>query len=495
MSRQQAILNLHLHHKQARAFNSTATEILYGGAAGGGKSHLIRIAAVIWCSEISGLQVYLFRRIHEDLVRNHLEGPKGFRELLGPWVSAGLVRIVEGEIRFWNGSKIYLCHCQHDKDRFKYQGAEIHVLLIDELTHFSEVIYRFLRNRVRAVGIRVPEKYQDCFPRIVCGSNPGNIGHQWVKTSFVDNAEDMAIRRMSASEGGMKRQFIRAQLEDNPSMQEDDPSYEMRLEGIGTEAQVKAMRWGDWEIIEGAFFDNFNERRHVLRPVELPDHWLRFRAADWGSAKPFSVGWYAVASDDWQHPDGQVVPRGALVRYREWYGVHENPDGTFQPDVGVKMTAEQVAKGILDREARDEKISHGVIDPAAFQVISGPSIGETMAMRGVHFHAADNRRVATRGAMGGWDQVRTRLDGDAEGRPMLFLFKTCKHAIRTLPAVQHDENRPEDVMTDSEDHAVDEIRYACMSRPWIAPAPQDRTDNTSDYSHYEKHDADEWRVI
>lgn len=466
--RKEAPLNVHLHARQFLAFTSTATEILYGGAAGGGKSHLMRVAAVIWCAEIKGLQVYLFRRIHEDLVKNHMEGPNGFRELLASWVGAGLAKIVENEIRFWNGSKIYLCHCQHEKDRFKYQGAEIHVLMMDELTHFTEVIYRFLRNRVRAVGLNLPEKYTSLFPRIICGSNPGNIGHQWVKSSFVDNADDLAIRRMANGEGGMARQFIRAKLEDNPSMLADDPTYEARLEGIGTAAQVKAMRWGDWNVVDGAFFDNFDRNRHILRPTTLPSHWLRFRAVDWGSARPFSVGWYSVASDDWQHPDGLVVPRGGLVRYREWYGVKTNPDGTFAANVGVKMTAEQVAQGIKERESGD-KIDYGVIDPAAYQVTSGPSIAETFYKHGVPLQAADNRRVATHGAIGGWDQVRTRLDGDEDGKALLFFFASNLHIIRTLPVLQHDENRVEDVMTDSEDHAPDELRYACMSRPYIKP--------------------------
>jgi hypothetical protein len=430
----------------------------------------MRVAAVIWCAEVKGLQVYLFRRIHEDLVKNHMEGPNGFRTLLASWVDAGLVKIVENEIRFWNGSKIYLCHCQHEKDRFKYQGAEIHVLMIDELTHFTEVIYRFLRNRVRAVGLDLPPKYKGIFPRIVCGSNPGNIGHQWVKASFVDNAEDLAIREMGESDGGMARQFIRARLEDNPSMAEEDPKYEARLAGLGSEALVKAMRWGDWDVVEGAFFNNFNPRRHVLRPVELPGYWLRYRAADWGYAKPFSIGWYAVASDDWQHPDGLVVPRGGLIKYREWYGVKTAPAGTFEPDVGIRMEAETVAAGIKEREL-GEQVSFGVLDPGAFITQGGPSIGETFFANGVAFHKADNSRVAKTGALGGWDQVRSRLTGDDEGRAMLFFFSSCSHSIRTIPVLQHDETRPEDVMTASEDHAADETRYGCMSRPWIKDKP------------------------
>ena len=181
-------LRVALHPKQWVALLSPATEILYGGAAGGGKSHLMRQAAISWCAEIPGLQVYLFRRIREDLSKNHMEGPSGFRALLAGWVECGFVVIVEDEIRFWNGSKIYLCHCKDEKDRFKYQGAEMHVLLIDELTHFTEVIYRFLRNRVRMTGIAVPEKYRGRFPRILCGANPGGVGHQFVKTTFIDAA-------------------------------------------------------------------------------------------------------------------------------------------------------------------------------------------------------------------------------------------------------------------------------------------------------------------
>lgn len=474
MSQSAAVLNLHLHPKQAVAFNTSATEVLYGGAAGGGKSHLMREAAITWCAEIPGLQVYLFRRIRDDLVKNHMEGPQGFRALLAGWVECGFVTIVEDEIRFWNGSRIFLCHCKDEKDRFKYQGAEMHVLLVDELTHFTEKIYRFLRNRVRMVGIKLPEKYVGKFPRIVCGANPGGIGHQFVKATFIDGATEMEIYQTPPSEGGMLRQYIPARLEDNPSMNDNDPGYEGRLHGLGSDALVKAMRWGDWDIVEGAFFDNFEKRRHVIKPFTLPEHWLRFRAGDWGSAKPFSFGWYAVASEDMIAAPGIVIPRGALVKYREWYGVKTDKEGKFVPDAGLKLHAEAVGAEVRRRDHGD-KISYGVLDPAAFSEDGGPSIAERMmrgtAGNGSTFIRADNKRVAGRGAMGGWDQVRGRLTGDEEGRPMLFFFSTCVHSIRTIPALQHDEDNPEDLDTSQEDHAADETRYACMSRPWTASAP------------------------
>jgi hypothetical protein len=175
-----------------------------------------------------------------------------------PDTASGKCRIVEDEIRFWNGSKIFLCHCKDEKNKFKYLGSEIHVLLVDELTHFTGTIYQFLRTRVRMVGIDVPEEHRGKFPRILCASNPGNVGHLWVKEAFVAHCEAGKIRQMPASEGGMRRQFIPARLDDNQIGVEADPTYEERLEGIGSAAQVKAYRWGDWNVIEGAFFDCFS---------------------------------------------------------------------------------------------------------------------------------------------------------------------------------------------------------------------------------------------
>lgn len=487
MSQLATNLDLNLHNRQGEAFDSVATELLYGGAAGGGKSHLMRVAAIIWCSAIPGLQVYLFRRIRDDLVKNHMEGPKGFRAILAGWVNCGFVKIVEDEIRFWNGSKIYLCHCKDEKDIYKYQGAEIHVLLIDELTHFTDTMYRFLRNRVRMVGIELPPEYHGKFPRILCGANPGNIGHLWVKTTFVD-AGEYVIRPMAANEGGMLRQYIPARLEDNPSMAQDDPGYESRLEGLGSESLVKAMRYGDWDVIEGAFFDEWDPRRHVLKPFEIPSDWLRFRSADWGSASPFSIGWWAVVQDDTRQ-QGLVLPRGAIIRYREWYGCVEG-----KPNKGLKLTAEEVGRGIAEREA-DDTIAYGVLDPAAFAEDGGPSIAQRIANCGVYFRPADNKRVTARGAMGGWDMMRNRLKGDGDSRAMIYCFDTCRHSIRTIPALQHDDKRPEDLNTDMEDHAGDEWRYACMSRPWI---PEGKQDNVKPRDSWASIDDDEdegsWRV-
>jgi hypothetical protein len=464
MSEALSQLDLHLHPKQGEALNSEATEILYGGAAGGGKSHLMRVAAVIWCAAIPGLQVYLFRRIRADLIKSHMDGPKGFRAMLAGWQLAGFCNIVEDEIRFWNGSKIYLCHCKDAKDVYKYQGAEIHVLLIDELTHCTEPMYRFLRGRCRMVGLSavLPDWARGRFPRILCGANPGNIGHLFVKAAFVDGAEPMAIRQMSPEEGGKKRQYIPALLEDNPSMAEDDPTYEHTLSGLGNAELVRAMRWGDWDIALGAFFTAWSRRRHVLPPFKIPETWIRFVSKDWGSGSPGSVGWWGLAQDQIAVPGSEpgsrvAIPRGALVRYREWYIA--NSDGT-----GKKLKTAAIATGIKDRE-KGEKITYRVLDKSCFNEEGGPSIGEDLAKEGVHFKKSDSTRVP------GWAQMNSRLVGDNDGHPMIFCFSTCLDSIRTIPTLMHDEHDPEDVNTDMEDHCADEWRYACMSRPWV-PGPK-----------------------
>jgi hypothetical protein len=243
---------------------------------------------------------------------------------------------------------------------------------------------------------------------------------------------------------------------------------------------------GDWTAIESAFFTEWSEANHVLRPTSLPGDWVRFRAADWGSASPFCCLWFAVAQDRWQHPDGASVPRGALDTYREFYGSRDSSVGGLP---GLKIIGTEFAKRLADLEKNDPKLSIGVLDPSAFNVTSGPSIGEEInnvliANRLTPFHQADNARVPTqgskdrRGAMSGWDQLRMRLVGDGE-RPMIYFFSSCRALIRTLPVLQHDPMRAEDLDTSSEDHAVDAARYGVMARPWFR-APEERVKKVVD---------------
>jgi hypothetical protein len=469
-------MNLELHYKQGQALQSPATEILYGGAAGGGKSHLMRVAAIVWALAVPGLQVYLFRRTRPELLKNHMEGPTSFPVLLGSWINRKLVKINYSDltIEFSNGSKIFLCHCQYLKDLTKYQGAEIHVLLMDELTHFVEDMYRFLRGRVRLGGLAVPEEYRGLFPRILCGSNPGSVGHNWVKLSFVDNAPPMEIRAMPKAEGGMRRQFIRAQLEDNPTLTENDPDYESRLEGLGSPELVRAMRKGDWDIVAGGMFDDLWLRDlHVVKPFEIPQSWYVDRSYDWGSSAPFSVLW-------WAESDGttparladettRIFPRGTLFLIAEWYGWNG------KANTGLKMLTPDIAKGINERE---EKMSHpvkpGPADGMIFNagaIDNTKSIADVMAEYGVRWLEADKTPGSRKT---GWQRMREYLSAslpkkDKEGhappmeKPGLFIFNTCHQWIRTVPVLPRDKRDADDVDTDAEDHAGDATRYRLMA--------------------------------
>jgi hypothetical protein len=310
---------------------------------------------------------------------------------------------------------------------------------------------------------------------VPCGlrltGNPGGPGHNWVKSRYIDPApagfkvitetEELEIdgRTITAS---LSRVFIPSKVWDNKLLLNSDPTYILRLRQAGSETLVKAWLQGDWNIIDGAFFDEWGEH-HVLRAEDwldrIPVSALRFRAFDWGSARPFSCGWYAVSDGDWG------LPRGALLKYREWYGAKG-------PNQGLKMDASLVAQGIREREIKD-RIRYGVADPAIFIRNGGPSIAELMAIKGCSWRAADNKRKP------GWEQLRYRLVGEG-GTPMIYFLDCCEDTIRTLPILQHDEVDAEDVDTEGEDHAGDETRYAVMSRPWV-PGGVDIPPPTSDY--------------
>jgi len=302
--------------------------------------------------------------------------------------------------------------------------------------------------------------------------NPGGVGHGWVKERYIANSQPYTP--FKDPDTGFQRMFVPSKTADNQILMQSDPDYRNRIKAAtsGNEALRKAWLEGDWNVVAGAFFDCWSISRHVVRPFTIPSHWMKFRSADWGSARPFSVGWWAVVSDDYVTDEKLLLPRVCLVRYREWYGIKKDQHGQLLYNVGLKMTAEEVGAEIARQERSDGKMDYSVLDPAAFARDGGESIEERMAKHCGYWRRADNARVPQRGAMGGWDQMRQRLIGESIDRPMLVCFNTCDHSIRTIPVLQHDKDRLEDVNTESEDHAADEWRYACMSRPWIRDNPK-----------------------
>src|SRR6185369_7116019 len=369
--------------------------------------------------------------------------------------------------RFPNGARLQFIYLEQDSDADRYQGRSVTRLYVEEAGTFpSERPILKLFACVRS-GTGVPCK-------VILTGNPGGPGQHWLKDRYIDPwpagykiMHRETINPFTKEVLSKTWCFIPSKVYDNKYLGSD---YIASLQASGSEAWVRAMLEGDWTAVEGAFFDCWSQEKHVIPPFDIPEDWYRFRSMDWGSATPSSIGWWAVVGDDTTIRLGRgpgdssrsiILPRGCLVRYREWYVASG-------PNQGLKLTAEEIAQGILMREDPKEHKLHGVLDPAAFKEDGGPSHAERMAKCGVHFRRADNKRVGTLGAIGGWDQMRARMKGDLEGNPMIVCFNTCKDSIRTIPVMQHDPDNQEDMQTNGDDHCADEWRYACMSRPYVA---------------------------
>lgn len=442
--------------KQLLFHSTDADEVLYGGAAGGGKSKACVMDALARTLRYPNSHAYIFRRTFRELEDTIIAEAKGsYPQGLGRYVSGA------HEYRLNNGSIIHFRHCASMEDMYTYAGAEIHFLYFDELTTFEREIFDFLKTRLRA------KKTLGLVPVVRCTSNPGNIGHAWVKEYFVDAGpfgEKVQKEIKSAALGKTKivtTQYIPSLATENPHITED---YIFELEKK-PEALRRALLMGEWDAFEGQVFlewkddpKHYGDRRwtHVIDPFPIPLHWPRFMSFDHGYSKPFSVGWWALAPD------------GTAYRYREWYGWN----GT--PNKGLEISPGEIAKGIVEREydERRENINiDRIADPAIFDRSRGDSVAQMMEPQGgrdgVYFRKGDNTRLA------GKMQFHERLRFDEDGRPKMQVFRTCRQFIRTIPALPYDLRKAEDVDSDSEDHIYDEARYFLMARP--VPVSDPRT--------------------
>lgn len=427
--------------KQVMFHRSDADELLFGGAAGGGKTAALAMEAAQRCMEQSGLQAYLFRRSYRELMDTLVLQARKF---IPPSVAA--FNASSMSMDFVNGSSMKFRHCFNESDRFQYAGIEIHALFIDELTHFSKAVYDFLKTRLRV------EKRLNIKPIIRCASNPGGTGHAWVKRHFIDIGEPFSKheQRIYSELLGVERvrsiQYIPARVTDNPHIGRE---YVFELESK-PRALRDALLLGKWDAFEGQVFDEWRDdtagydsllHSHVINPFPIPAHWKRYRAFDFGYAKPFAVLWFALDPDD----------RAYL--YREWYGASG-------PDDGLRLTAGEIARGIADAERQSgESNVVAYADPSIWDASRGECIAEQMEREGIYFMPGDNARIA------GKMQLHRRLAFDKDGRPGLYVFKTCRDFIRTIPSLCYDRLRPEDVDTRSEDHIYDATRYFLMARP------------------------------
>ena len=436
--------------KQRELHKSPANDILFGGAAGPGKSHSLRHLGAMWCSRIKGLQVYLFRRTNPELEKTHtIKSQAEFPQHLGKWS--------EGKKRWnwFNGSMYHFCHCQYEKDVFNYQGAEIHVLIIDEVTTFTPFQLDYLTGRVRC-EMEVEPKFRHKIPLIACAGNPGGVGHQYCKNRWVDFAPEFEVKKAPPDEGGMNRQYIPGKLQDNPILMKNDPGYINRLKAL-PEPYRTAYLEGDWNLFIGQAF-NFNYKHHVVKPEDYPipaDAPLLF-TFDWGYSAPYSCGWWWV--------DGE----GRLYRFAELYGADTN-----MANAGLRHEDSVIADHIIMVEdfhgIRDRTITR-LCDPTCFNkkpLDSGPSTAEEFAKKGIIMQRGDpNRKSKIR-------QFRERLkvdkrliddDGNLLELPMMVVYNTCVDFIRTIPTLIMDPLNNEDIDTTAEDHNYDEACHAVMAR-------------------------------
>lgn len=425
--------------------------VFFGGARGGGKTDgVLGKWAVKERDYGPKFNAIMFRRTtvsSEDAI----ERSKEIYKPLG-WTFNESKKIWTGK----NGGRVAFAYLDKVSDAAEYQGRNVSDAWVEEAGQYPapDPIDRLFGVLRSAGGVPV---------QLILTANPGGAGQTWLRERFQLHPFPQRPRMLDVqiNEGSIKAAVIPSRITDNRALLSADPNYVDRLKLVGGQALVKAWLDGDWSAIEGAFFDEWDEARHVVPWFEPPSNWTRFRSMDWGSASPFSVGWWSVVGDDFRVA-GRTLPRGALVRYREWYGASG-------PNKGLKLTADQVAAGIAERE-KGEDLAYGVLDPAAFAEDGGPSIASRLAEGGARFRPADNKRVGNgRGAMGGWDMMRARLRGK-DGAPMLYVADTCTNFIRTVPVLQHDATKAEDLDTEAEDHIADEARYGCMSRPWMPPA-------------------------
>lgn len=428
------------NEKQALFLTDTHKYIGFGGARGGGKSWAVRVKAVLLCLNYPGIKVMIIRRTYPELQENHIIP---LCEMLHCHAEDRTQRVAsyndsKKHITFPNGSRILFRYCDNEKDADRFQGTEVDVLFVDEATHQSEEKMDKLSACVRGVNGFPKRIYYTC--------NPGGVGHAWVKRLFVD-------RQYKPGENPDDYSFIRSLVRDNLALMQSDPEYVRKLEALPPKLR-KAWLDGDWDIYEGQFFEEFADRpehyidrqwTHVIEPFEIPDGWRIYRSFDWGYAKPFSCAWWAVDYD------------GVVYRILELYGC------TDTPNEGVKWTPERVFAEIHRIETEHRwlrgKTIQGVADPAIWDAETGESIADVATRYRVYFDKGDHARLP------GWMQVHYRLYFDENGYPMMYVFKNCKAFVRTMPLLQYDEHRVEDLDTDGEDHVADEVRYFLMTRP------------------------------
>ena len=409
--------------KQKQFIDSTESEVLFGGAAGGGKSYGQMVDAMLFALRYPGSRQLVLRRTFPELDKSLIRTSLSLfpREIYSFNSSSHTGK-------FKNGSIIDFGYCATENDVYQYQSAEYDVIRFDELTHFTEAQYVYLISRVRGAN---------CYPKqIKSSTNPGGVGHGWVKERFVDAAER---GRAFIGNDGMSRIFIPALLDDNRFLCKGDPDYKRRLLAL-PERERKALLFGDWDIFEGQYFTEFSRDKHVIEPFEIPLGWRKFRTVDYGLDR-LACLWIAVSPD------------GRFYVYREY----------CESDLPIS----EAARAITERTPKNEDVYATLAPPDLWSRSqeTGRSKASLFSEFGVCFTKTSNDREA------GWLSLKELLRGE---RPRLQIFSVCTEIIKCLPTLQIDKIRTSDCATEPHEitHAPDALRGFAIF--YAAPKAEER---------------------
>lgn len=457
-------IKLKLTPKQAKMLFELADidEILYGGQAGPGKSEGLLLFALYRRLKYPGSQGLMLRRTYKELEKSLIRKSFKYYKTFAKFNESKRAWI------FHNGSIEDFGYCEHENDVYQYQSAEYDDICFDELTHFSHFQYLYMRSRIRpqtsAKGV------------IRCASNPGNIGHAWVKAYFVDPARDkVATSYDQESEITKTVYFLPATLDDNTLMSEAErKQYDAWLNGL-PEKEKKQLKSGDWDYIPGAVFAELDRKVHMIDVNNPPDRLLdlfdfkqikpkakeihTYRSYDWGYSKPFSTGYWFTDFDN------------RLYRFNEIYGCKAANEGIKMTtrEQGWKMKEFEkeyslnpilcIADASIWDKPRDMKDTNKVL----------PSDAEILQAEGIFFDEKISKEVKKpHSRKTGVDQMHDRLRVDDDGLPNLFIFSNCTNWWRTVPILPSDPLNIDDVDTEAEDHAWDDTKMVLLARPMRA---------------------------
>lgn len=441
-------INFTLTRKQSEFINAAADEVLYGGAAGGGKSYGQLIDAFLYALKYPGSKQLILRRTFPELNRSLI--------LVSLTLYPKEICKYKTAIHRWefaNKSFIEFGYCDSEKDVTKYQGAEFDVIRFDELTHFTEYQYQYLISRIRGVNN---------FPKqIKSSTNPGGIGHAWVKSKFIDNKIPM---KEYTDEYGRKNIFIPAKVQENKFLIESDPDYIRRLEQL-PEKERKTLLEGEWDIFEGQYFTEFRKDIHVIDPFVIPSHWNRYVSLDYGLDM---LACYWLTIDE----------QGKVYVYKELYQSN--------------LIISDAAKRILEVNNGDKiKCFYAPPDLWNRRQDTGKSAREIFYNNGVPLTKSNNDRINGWYAVKEWLKPYESLDEQTGGNIKtsdLKIFKNCTNLIRTLPQLQCDDKDPNDTSNEPHEltHAPDALRYFCTMRQKPSSKPVNSEVNENKNNKYKE---------